>query len=509
MKRPRVILSRGDGEGSPAGRGSLAALGMTLFFLFSGQQSRLSSDFEIQQMEKQLATTHDFVSQLSAHLNLGDLRAARSETARANAEYKSALEIATRERLDARRASDMARYATATSYAALAEAKLGVDDARAFALAEEALRYTSDSAKTWNLYASTMAQLRKTPKAASAARNAVTIAEADVQTSPSLANRLDLAVYQYSLATFTNDEQLLRTVIASLKSSAFDPLKSAVVRNESFEIYSTARGDVATYVSLLNRTQLRLAGLVERRGDVVEARRLYEAVLASRSDDPTALTAIARLGPDEKAFAAAFDANPFSIALVREYQRYLERVCGRTPCAPTDDEPGRGAQRAPEESSTGAEVRRALQQLHAGELRSARATLDALLTRFPDNDTLRTLRREAEEPESGAPAFLTGGKATAQPSGPELRKLLGLKLTPEQRATLDQMTFSGVVIFAQTPFASGTIEGVPFRFAEPTVFNGSFAASTPLRLVYRILGVTDVGGADGLLLEPIRIEAIK
>jgi tetratricopeptide (TPR) repeat protein len=465
---------------------------MTLFFLFSAQQSRISSDFEIQQMERQLATTHDFVSQLSAHLNLGDLRAARSETARANAEYKSALEIATRERLDARRASDMARYATATSYAALAEAKLGVDDARAFALAEEALRYTSDSAKTWNLYASTMAQLRKTAKAASAARNAVAIAETE-------GDRLDLAVYQYSLATFTNDEPLLRTVIASLKSSAFDPLKSAVVRNESFEIYSSARGDVATYVSLLNRAQLRLAGLVERRGDVVEARRLYEAVLASRSDDPTALAAIARLGPDEKAFAAAFDANPFSIALIRDYQRYLRVIpsAARNPLIAGDSQ------------TPGAEVRRALQQIHAGELRGARATLDALLARFPDNDTLRTLRREAEEPESGAPAFLAGGKATAQPSGPELRKLLGLKLTPEQRATLDQMTFSGVVIFAQTPFASGTIEGVPFRFAEPTVFNGSFAASTPLRLVYRILGVTDVGGADGLLLEPIRIEAVK
>ncbi|HKS23108.1 MAG TPA: hypothetical protein VJZ76_09950 [Thermoanaerobaculia bacterium] len=459
---------------------------------FSAQQSRISSDFEIQQMERQLATSKDFISKLSAHLNLGDLRAFRTETARANAEYASAIDLATRERLDARRASDMTRYATATSYAALAEAKLG-HDARAFALSEEALRYTSDSAKTWNLYASTMVQLRKTKKAASAARNAVAIAEADVQTSPSLANQLDLDVYRYSLATFTDDEQLLRSVIASLKSAAFDPLKSAVVRNESFEIYSSARGDVATYVSLLNRTQLRLAGLVERRGDVAEARKMYETVLASRSDDPTALAAIARLGPDEKTYAAAFDANPFSIALVREYQRYLER----TKVA------------APDASTTGAEVRRALQQIHAGELRSARAALDALLTRFPDNDTLRTLRREAEEPASGAPVFLTSGKATAQPSGPELRKLLGLKLTPEQRATLDQMTFSGVVIFTDVPFTTGTIEGVPFRFAQPTIFNGNFAASSPLRLVYRILGVTDVGGADGLLLEPIRLEPIQ
>jgi hypothetical protein len=455
------------------------------FLLFSGQQSRISSDFEIQQMERQLATTHDFVSQLSARLNLGDLRTARAETARANAEYASALDLATRERLDARRASDMTRYATATSYAALAEAKLG-HDARAFTLAEEALRYTSDSAKTWNLYASTMAQLRKTPKAASAARNAVAIAETE-------GDRLDLAVYQYSLATFTNDEQLLRTVIASLKSSAFDPLKSAVVRSESFEIYSSARGDVATYVSLLNRAQLRLASLLEQRGDLAGARKVYEDVLASRSDDPTALAALAHLGSDSL-WVAAFDANPFSLDLVRDYQRYL----------------GRAQPSAPDESTTGADVRRALQQMHAGELRAARLTLDVLLERFPDNDTLRTLRREAEEWASLAPGtFVTSGKTTAQPSGAELRKLLGSKLTPEQRVTLDRMTLSGVAVFAQLPFESGTIEGVPFRFAEPTQFQGMFPINTPLRLTYRILGVTDVNGADGLLLEPIRVEPIK
>ena len=458
--------------------------------LLTAQQSRVSSDFEIQQMEQQLATTHDFVAQLSARLNLGDLRLARAENALARAEYAKALDLAGRERLEARRASQMTRYATATSYAALAEAKLGHND-RAFALGEEALRYTSDSAKTWNLYASTLSLLGKKAKAVSAARNAVAIAAVDAQKS--LSNRLDLAVYQYSLATFTNDEELLRTVIASLKSSAFDPLKSAVVRNESFEIYSTARGDVAAYVSLLNRAQLRLALLHEQHGDLANARAMYESVLASRSDDPTALAAIARLGPDEKAYAAAFDANPFSLDLIRDYQRYLDRAHVA----------------APEESTTGAEVRRALQQMHAGEQRAARATLDALLARFPDNDTLRMLRRETES-EAGVPAFLTAGKTTAQPSGAELRKLLGLKLTPEQRAALDQMTLTGVAVFVPTPtFESGTIEGVPFRFAGPTIFQGMPMVTGPLRLTYRILGVTDVNGADGLLLEPIRVEPIK
>jgi len=467
--------------------------------LFSAQQTRVASDFEIAQMERQLATSPGFVAQLSARLNLGDLRLTRNENALATAEYAKAADLATRERLEARRAADMTRYATATSYAALAEAKLS-HDARAFELGEEALRYTSDSAKTWNLYASTMSLLHKTVKAASAARNAVAIATAEAQKSPSIANRLDLAIYQYSLATFTDDEELLRTVVASLKSSAFDPLKKSVVRNESFEVYSTTRGDEAAYVALLNRAQLRLGALYEKRGDVAGARATYESVLAARSDDPTALAALARLAPDERRYAEAFDANPFSLALVREYQRYLDRA--HPP--------------APDESTTGADVRRALQQLHAGESRAARATLDALLARFPDNDTLRMLRREAEERTSGAPAFLTSGNATAQPSGAELRQLLGLTLTPEQRAALDRMTLAGTATFAsattadeRTTLASGTIDGVPFRFAEPTVFTGTFPANTPLRLTYRILGVTDVNGADGLLLEPLRLEAIR
>src|SRR2546429_83472 len=225
-----------------------------------------------------------------------------------------------------------------------------------------------------------MSLLHKPLKAQPAARNAVQIATRDVEASPTVANRLDLAVYQYSLATYTNSEELLRTVIASLKSSAFDPLKKSVVRNESFEVYSTARGDEAAYVSLLNRAQLRLGALYEERGNAADARAAYESVLASRSDDPTALAALARLAPDE------------------------------------------------------------------------RAVLDAM-------------------------TFV--GTATFKPE------------TRNQKPE-------------ETVFERGTIEGVPFRFAEAAIFHGSFPASTPLRLTYRILGVTDVNGADGLLIEPIR-----
>src|SRR5207248_7899634 len=96
-------------------------------------QTRIASDFEIQQMEEQVARSKDFLSQLSGHLNLGDLRTTRNESALAHSEYARALEIASNERVAARRASEMTRYATATSYAALAAAKLH-DAAKAFEL---------------------------------------------------------------------------------------------------------------------------------------------------------------------------------------------------------------------------------------------------------------------------------------------------------------------------------------------------------------------------------------
>ena len=103
-----------------------------------------------------------------------------------------------------------------------------------------------------------------------------------------------------------------------------------------------------------------------------------------------------------------------------------------------------------------------------------------------------------------------------QPTGAELWQLVSLKLTPDQRAVLDAMTFVGVATFTtaatsdeRTTLESGMIDGVPFRFAEPTIFTGTFLAKAPLRLTYRILGVSDVAGADGLLIEPIRLEPIR
>ena len=444
-------------------------------------QQRLATDFEIAQMEKQLAQGGGFEAQLSGRLNLGDARAARNERSLARAEYAKALELATRERVDARRDSSMNRYANATSYAALVQAKLG-RDADAFALLEESVRYTSDDPETWNLYASAMRILRMPRKSVAAARNAVALAK----------EPLDLAIYQHALATALIEsgqtdeaERLLVSVTDTLRSQKFAPLARDVARQEAFEVYSSARGDVAAYVSLLNRAQLRLASLYENRGDDERARVQYERVLEGRSDDVTALAALARLAKSdaerERRYAEAFEANPFAMTLVRQYEQFAKNA----------------------KTNPSTDMQRAIVHLARGERREAREILDALLVKFPANETLRTLRREAE---ASAQATLP----STNPTATELRALIDSfdSLSPEQRTALDRTTFTSDVVFDGQPgttFASGVIDGVPFRFSEPIIFAGTFDVHA--RLTYRILGITRSNDADALLLEPVKLEA--
>lgn len=460
-------------------------------------QTRIASDFEIAQMRAQIARSGEFLAQLSGHLNLGDAYASRSEHSMARSEYAEALEIARRERTDARRDSDLTRYSTATSYAALAQAKLGKGP-EAFALLEESVRYSSDSAKSWNLYASAMSVLRQPRKAASAARNAVTIAAGEAAQSPTVANQLDLAIYQYALASALLEtgeaaeaERLLRRVIASLESPTFDPLERQVERNESFEIYSTARGEAAAYLSLFHRAQLRLAALLESGGRIDEARDRYRRVLERRTDDPTALAAMARLtrgAERERYFAAAFDANPFSMNLIREYRKHL------TAARPLPAG----------EETTGARVRRIVELIAAGEMRAARSEIEAM--QLPENETLRTLKAETDA--AGEVPMFENEKVSAA----ELRQLLRAadRIEPRHRQLFDTREFESVVVFdraettnGQTVLHTGLIEDVPFRFTEPTAFRGTFAAAAPLRLRYRILGVTESNGKGALLLEPL------
>jgi|GEM_PF-598023 len=524
-------------------------------------QTRIASDFELQQMEAQASRATDYLSQLSAHLNLGDVRASRGEAAAARAEYGRALSLSEHERVVARRDSALGRYATATAYAGLARAKLG-RASEAFDDLEEAIRYGSDSGRIWNLYSTAMSLVNLPEKAIGSARNAVAIAKSALAPADSVAHRLDLAVYQYSLASalldgkdsHSRDEAtaLLRSVIEALKSPQFQPLRDDIARAESFEIYSTARGNASSYISLLNRSHLRLGRIYEERGDVVAARAEYALVLSARNDDPTALAAMARLSAQsddrQRYFAEAFDANPFSIDLIRSYEQFLSG----------------GSMTAPEEHSTGARVRLLLQQMKSQQTRAAAATLDALLAANRGNEVVAYLAARlaiergdiaaarTESAEIGRsdlradldrrfetavvtpPAFLSApgtvegsplssspaGIAVRDPSAADLRSVIRLFSTstilPSQREELDRIQFSSMAMMtpgttgpepSTTSFQSGMIEGIAFRFQRPALFRGSFDAARPLRLSYRILGVTDGGGGDQLLLEPVRLEA--
>ncbi len=442
-------------------------------------QTRPSSDFEIARMEKQLAQSRDFLSQLSGHLNLGDLRLSRGENARSRAEYLDALALAEKQRMTARAASNLSQYATATAYAGLAKAKLG--DARAsFALFEEAIRYAGDDAKSWNLYSSAMSLLGLSAKATSAARSAVAIAERENGV------RLDLDVYRYTLAatlpSSTESEQLLSTVIADLQSTQFDSLRKAIAKSESFEIYSSARGDVAAYLSLLNRARLRLGALYEARGEIARARSIYAEVLKDRNDEPAALAAIARLSRSESDYAAAFDANPFSIALMDDYLRFAQRTGG----APV-----------PSQDTLGGRIRSALR----GDVVIAKE----LASKYPDNAAIAFLLERISRP---LPVWLHGGSEQVTATPDELRALLTHELTPEERAALDRLTLTATAVFEpgeQGALERGMIGGVPFHFSEPMKFNGSFEANQPLHLTFRLLGVSN----GSLLVEPIRLEPAR
>jgi tetratricopeptide (TPR) repeat protein len=440
------------------------------------QETRIASDYEIRTMQAQAAGAKDFATQVSAHLNLGDLRQTRNETSLAQQEYATALQAAEKERTSEREKGQLIEYARATMFAGVAEAKLG-HEARAFELLEEAIRYTPDDARSWNVYSNGMGALHLARKAVGASRNAVALERIPI----------DVVVDQYSLAISldeagetTEATQLLESVIASLRSNKFDALRRDVARHEAFETYSTVRTDIAAYLTVLNRAQLQLANLYELNGQISRARSLYEDVLKTRTDDPIALASLARLSNSSEAFAEAFDANPFSMDLIRDYREFVRRTKPHT-----------------EGTSNGAQMRRAIEEIERGEDINTRKTLEGLWAKFPNNDTIRTLMGEAASHASEG-VFLKDLRAT-------LTLLAQDRVTPEQRAQLDNTLITSTAVFDALPFYSGTIDGVPFRFSEPTTFKGTFAAKMPLRLTYRILGATELNGASALLLEPTKV----
>ena len=149
-----------------------------------------------------------------------------------------------------------------------------------------------------------------------------------------------------------------------------------------------------------------------------------------------------------------------------------------------------------------------------GELQRARA-------RRVEIDALRSdIESRIIDHSSPAPSFLRATTTAPQtPPRADLRALIALiaqdRLTPEQRVTLDNLTFAGNAKFdpaqpspqpGTTVFESGRVDDVAFRFSEPTAFNGTFRGNAPMRLTYRILGVTQWLGSDALLIEAIRLE---
>ena len=442
------------------------------------QQTRMASDFEIRQMEAQAARAKDFASQVSAHLNLGDLRDTRNEHALAVQEYTTALHAAEAERSATRGNGQPSQYAVATMYAGLAEAELG-DAPRAMELAEEGIRYEHGNATLWNVYSATMGALKLSKKALSAARNAVAL-----ETQP-----IGRIIDHYSLAISLEDAgerdeamSTLENLIERLRSDEYASLRREAAKKESFENYSTVRSDVTAYLTILVRAQEQLASLYERRGDLARAKKTYEAVLQTRTDDPIALAALARLSNSAEGYTEAFDANPFSLDLIEDYKEFAKKTKPHT-----------------EGTSTGAQMRMAIEELARGEDVAARHTLEAISAKFPDNDAVAQLLGEIHSGNTNAAGFLKNLADT-------LTILEKNQLTPEQRKQLDLTLLASTVVFDATPFLSGTVDGVPFRFSAPVTFRGNFTAKTPLRLTYHILGATELNGASALLLEPVKLE---
>ena len=468
-------------------------------------QTRISSDVEIRQMEA-AARRGDFNSKIAAHVNLAELRLERNEPAAAQREYEAALDLAQKERDAARSDHSMPRYAAACGWAGVALAGLG-RGAEAFAVLEEGVRYSAESPNLWNSYSVAMFRLGHLDKAVGAARISVAAGERQAALRPNVRQLLELNVERFALAEALLDstqatdeaEAILRRINESLDSDAFARLRTSVGRNEDFQIVAAAATDNGMYLSIFNRSHIRLAGVYEKRGAVDKARAEYQAVVSKRSDEPMALAGLARLATDpkerERYFNASLDANPFAPDVIDDYSKFLETG---------NATPATGG------NSDGARVRLALQQLQSRDYRQARATLQSLLQKHPNNDVPQSLLERTEV--TTRPWFLTSPvREVTGPTEWDLRAVLGLlsanKISPADLATLDKMEFTSEAKFDGDAFEHGTMQHVPFKFQSAVQFKGVAVTSKQLRITYRILGATTVGDRDALLVEPIRAEA--
>jgi tetratricopeptide (TPR) repeat protein len=490
-------------------------------------QTRIASDIEIREMEEAAKRAKGFDASVSAHYNLGELRHERNESEGARREYETTLKLAREERDDARRDKNVSRYALACGWSGVSLA--GLDrDSEAFAVLEEAVRYAADSPGVWNLYSSAMFRLGVPRKAIGAARMSVAAAQISVdaaQRSADVGKRkmlsparhlLELNVHRYALAqallSVDGDaedgeaENILRQITQSLESQTLEKLRKTVGTREEFQIVAAPTTERGMYLSIFNRAHMRLAWLYETAGSAEKARAEYQTVVSQRSDEAAALAGLARLASDpqerDRYLSQSLDANPFALDVVEDYELHVQAG---------NASPAAGA-------SVGSRVRQTIQQIHASDMRGARQTLETLLAAHPNNDVLQSLMERASlSASSGRPWFLAEPKdLVPNPSEADLRAVLSLfaadTIAPADRATLDQAKFSSIVMFdavdGQT-FRSGTMNKVPFRFQNPTRFEGIDPTASSLRVTYRILGATTVDDRDALLIEPLRAKVEK
>jgi tetratricopeptide (TPR) repeat protein len=508
------------------------------------QSSWVATDYEIAAAEKGLEQ-RDPLEVMAAHLNLAELHRSRNEIDTAAAHEARAIEIATEQRAIFWSRGDLRDYATATAWLAFAHALSG-DAGRAWLLYEEALRFSADSPRLWNLYASGLGKSGRHASAIAAARTAVAISEDAAARDPRPRNLLDVGIYRHALAAAllrqhegaTDEaETLLRSVIELLEDSRFEEIRARAARSEHFEVTSSVRSDVAAWVSLDIRSRLRLGLLLETAGRADEAREVFRTVLRRRSGEPVALEALLRLTRDRagraQLFEEAFEANPFSFELLQAFERHLRR-----------DPAGR----EPEGVSPGAIVRHTVVLLHLDRPGEAESLARQLLGRYPGNDALRwlllrsiaesrpeearslaaairepSIRRSALSIIAAGEARRGDGRQALARLGPEPRRISASDLAaiavllregdlaPAELETLDRASVSAQARFDQsvvdeetTILTSGMIGETPFRFPQPVIFLGRFTG-TDFLLTFRILGVTD--GGSTLLLEPLGVEA--
>jgi len=508
-----------------------------------------STDSELLLLQSKLTKTSDPLLLAALHLNVGDIRSARNEWTPARAAYEEALRWAGKEALRSRRRSDLARYARSVAYEGLAHAKL-FHAGPANQCFEEALRYQSNVASTWNLYSSAMTVLDRNEKAVAAARVAVYLGHQDAFNENDTARALDLAVYQYSLAnalarrkdatSHREAHELLSAIISRLESETFNGLRRRIARSEAFEVFSSAEGDESAFIALRNRARQRKAQLLEQEGSTEKARSEYDRLLEDRSDDPAALAALARLSTtsDRRAayYETAFESDPLSIPLIRDYEIFLESAQGDVGMV----------------QSAGSRMRSLLLDYRRSRFAESERTLRTLIEEFPQSATLQYLLARVHIRQgkivtarqimaaTSLSAAISSELETLMTAHVSLQRQVGFLddatdiakvadekmlsavrsvmlaggLSTQHKKSLDKQLLRARVTFDRSPrlevdtvtFAAGKVSSVPFRFAAPVTFRGDFRDVTGLELEFRILGVLNEE-AEGivLLIEPARL----